>query len=36
MLAAVRLQGTAAHITRIEFDEAGGDRTVMTIRELKP
>jgi outer membrane lipoprotein-sorting protein len=36
MLAQVRLQGSAAHITRIEFDEAAGDRTVMTIRELKP
>jgi hypothetical protein len=36
MLAAVRLQGSAARITRIEFDEAAGDRTVMTIREIKP
>jgi hypothetical protein len=36
MLAEVRLQGAAARITRIEFDEAAGDRTVMTIRESKP
>jgi outer membrane lipoprotein-sorting protein len=36
MLAEVRVQGSAAHIKRIEFDEAGGDRTIMTIREAKP
>jgi len=36
MLTEVRLQGSAAHITRIEFDEAAGDRTVMTLRKLKP
>jgi outer membrane lipoprotein-sorting protein len=36
MLPEVRLQGSAAHITRIEYDEAAGDRTVTTLRELKP
>lgn len=36
MLTEVRLQGSAAHITRIEFDEAGGDRTITTIHEDKP
>jgi outer membrane lipoprotein-sorting protein len=36
LLSEVRLQGSAAHIVRIEFDEAGGDRTVMTLREGKP
>jgi outer membrane lipoprotein-sorting protein len=36
MLAEVRLQGSAARIMRIEFNEAAGDRTIMTIREVKP
>lgn len=36
MLTQVRLQGSAASITRIEFDEAAGDRTTMTLREVKP
>jgi Outer membrane lipoprotein carrier protein LolA-like len=36
MLAEVRLQGAAARITRIEYDEGMGDRTVITLREAKP
>jgi hypothetical protein len=36
MLAEVRLQGAAARITRIEYDEGAGDRTVITLREAKP
>ena len=36
MLTQVRLQGSAASIARIEFDEAAGDRTTMTLREVKP
>jgi hypothetical protein len=36
MLAEVRLQGAAARITRIEYDEGPDDRTVITIREAGP
>jgi hypothetical protein len=36
MLAEVRLHGAEARITRIEYDEAPGDRTVITIRESRP
>jgi hypothetical protein len=36
MLAEVRLHGVEARITRIEYDEALGDRTVITIRESRP
>ncbi|HET9735743.1 MAG TPA: outer membrane lipoprotein carrier protein LolA [Burkholderiales bacterium] len=36
LLTEVRLQGAAARITRIEYLEAAGDRTTVTIRELQP
>jgi Outer membrane lipoprotein carrier protein LolA-like len=36
MLAEVRLQGAAARITRIEYDEGMVDRTFITLREAKP
>lgn len=36
MLVEVRLYGAAARIERIEYDEAGGDRTVVTLRETTP
>ena len=36
MLAEVRLHGTAERVTRIEYDEGPGDRTVITLREARP
>lgn len=36
MLTQVRLQGTAARITRIEYDEGPEERTVITLREAAP
>lgn len=36
MLAEVRLHGAGSRITRIEYDEALGDRTVITLREATP
>jgi hypothetical protein len=36
MLARVRLRGSADRITQIEYDEAAGDRTVVTVRDTRP
>jgi hypothetical protein len=36
LLAQVRLQGTAARITRIEYDEGPGEGAVITLRDAQP
>jgi hypothetical protein len=36
LLAQVRLRGTADRITQIEYDEAAGDRAVITVRDTRP
>lgn len=36
LLTQVRLHGTQARLTRIEYDEGPGERTVITLREAAP